>query len=110
MNLINNLLQEPSSVQAIVVIFLIMAMGHALGKLKIKGVSLGVTFVFFCGISHHLREDFQVITDITGVNEAVPHGFLDFFITKHVVQGIRNAFHFFQHLAGIGHKLVDISA
>ncbi|SKC46093.1 AspT/YidE/YbjL antiporter duplication domain-containing protein [Bacteroidales bacterium WCE2008] len=50
MNLINNLLQEPSSVQAIVVIFLIMAMGHALGKLKIKGVSLGVTFVFFCGI------------------------------------------------------------
>ncbi|MBO4761419.1 MAG: putative transporter, partial [Bacteroidales bacterium] len=32
------------------VIFLIMAAGHALGKIKVKGVSLGVTFVFFCGI------------------------------------------------------------
>ena len=50
MHLLNNFLQGSSSIQAIVVIFLIMAAGHALGKIKVKGVSLGVTFVFFCGI------------------------------------------------------------
>lgn len=36
--------------QAIVVLSLICALGLALGKVKIAGVSLGVTFVFFVGI------------------------------------------------------------
>lgn len=36
--------------QAIIVISLCCAIGLALGKLKIAGVSLGVTFVFFVGI------------------------------------------------------------
>ena len=71
---------------------------------------LNFRLVFLGGFSHHLGKFVQIVTDFPGIDEAVPHGFLDFFITKHVVQGIRNAFHFFQHLAGIGHKLVDISA
>lgn len=36
--------------QAVIVISLICAVGMALGKVKIAGVSLGVTFVFFVGI------------------------------------------------------------
>lgn len=39
-----------SSIQTVVVISLIIAVGLALGTVKIKGVSLGVAFVFFVGI------------------------------------------------------------
>lgn len=41
---------RPTIVQAIVVICTVSALGVYLGKLKIFGVSLGVTFVFFAGI------------------------------------------------------------
>lgn len=41
---------EHSSLQAIVIVSLICAIGMALGKVKIAGISLGVTFVFFIGI------------------------------------------------------------
>ena len=36
--------------QGVVILCLICAVGTALGNIKIFGVSLGVTFVFFCGI------------------------------------------------------------
>lgn len=36
--------------QAVIVLSIIIAFGLALGKLRVKGVSLGVTFVFFAGI------------------------------------------------------------
>lgn len=39
-----------SALQALVVIFFIVAVGLALGRVRICGISLGVTFVFFCGI------------------------------------------------------------
>jgi AspT/YidE/YbjL antiporter-like protein len=39
-----------SSLQAIIVLSLISGIGLALGKLRLYGVSLGVTFVFFVGI------------------------------------------------------------
>ena len=39
-----------SALQAVIVICLISAIGLSLGKLHIRGVSLGVTFVFFAGI------------------------------------------------------------
>ena len=39
-----------SAVQAVIVICLICAAGLALGKLRFKGVSLGVTYVFLLGI------------------------------------------------------------
>ena len=36
--------------QAVMILSIICAAGLALGKIKIKGISLGVTFVFFAGI------------------------------------------------------------
>ncbi len=50
MDFIHQLLINHSALQAIIVIALICAIGLALGKLKVWGVSLGVTFVFFVGI------------------------------------------------------------
>lgn len=41
---------EQTFVQATLVLALICAVGLALGQIKIKGISLGVTFVFFAGI------------------------------------------------------------
>ena len=41
---------EPTALQAIAVLSLISAIGLGLGKVRILGVSLGVTFVFFAGI------------------------------------------------------------
>ena len=41
---------EQSHIQAILILSIICAAGLALGKLKIGGVSLGISFVFFAGI------------------------------------------------------------
>ncbi|MBR5836641.1 MAG: putative transporter [Bacteroidales bacterium] len=50
MNLINELFTQHSFVQAVLILSLISATGLALGKIKIFGISLGITFVFFAGI------------------------------------------------------------
>ena len=50
MELFNELFTQHSFIQAIMILSLICATGLALGKIKIFGVSLGVTFVFFAGI------------------------------------------------------------
>lgn len=47
---IESVLFEQSALQALVVLSLIVAVGLALGKVYFKGVSLGVTWVFFVGI------------------------------------------------------------
>ena len=44
------LFTEPTFIQAVLILSLISATGLALGKIKIFGVSLGVTFVVFTGI------------------------------------------------------------
>lgn len=46
----NSILVEHSALQAVIVLSIICAIGLALGKIKVWGVSLGVTFVFFIGI------------------------------------------------------------
>ncbi len=46
----NSLFIEHSVIQAVVVLSTIIAIGLALGQIKIFGVSLGITFVFFVGI------------------------------------------------------------
>lgn len=51
MEWINSIFIEHSVVQAVVVVTMISAIGLALGKISIYGVSLGVTFVFFAGIA-----------------------------------------------------------
>jgi len=45
-----NLFKEHTALQAMVVISFISAIGLGLGKVRIMGISLGVTFVFFVGI------------------------------------------------------------
>ena len=50
MDFINSLFVEHSALQAIIILSLISAAGIMLGKIKIFGVSLGITFVFFIGI------------------------------------------------------------
>ncbi len=50
MDWINGLFTVHSAVQAVVVLSLIISSGLALGKLHIRGISLGVAFVFFMGI------------------------------------------------------------
>ena len=57
-------LLSTSAVQAVIVISLICAVGLALGKLRVRGVSLGVTYVFFMGIlagALGLRLDAQML-------------------------------------------------
>lgn len=50
MEWLNSVLVEHSALQAVVVLSIICAIGLSLGKIKVWGVSLGVTFVFFVGI------------------------------------------------------------
>jgi len=50
MDWITGLFSVHSAVQTVVVLSLIVATGIALGKVRIKGVSLGIAFVFFMGI------------------------------------------------------------
>lgn len=50
MNWLVNTLITPSPIQAVIVICLISALGLGLSKLRFKGISLGVTYVFFFGI------------------------------------------------------------
>jgi len=43
-------LLEPSMIQAVIIISLVSAVGLLFAKIKIFGISLGITFVFFAGI------------------------------------------------------------
>ena len=50
MNWFNELFTQHTFIQAVMILSFICATGLALGKIKVFGVSLGVTFVFFAGI------------------------------------------------------------
>lgn len=50
MDWLNSVFVEHSALQAVIILSIICASGLALGKIKVLGVSLGVTFVFFVGI------------------------------------------------------------
>lgn len=50
MNWLQEAFLEPTMVQAIIIISLVSALGLYLGRIKIFGISLGITFVFFAGI------------------------------------------------------------
>ncbi|MBR5274972.1 MAG: putative transporter [Bacteroidales bacterium] len=50
MNWFIEIFTEQTFIQAILILSLICAVGLALGQIKVGGVSLGVTFVFFAGI------------------------------------------------------------
>ena len=50
MDYLNSLFTLHSSIQTVVIVSLIIAGGLALGKIKVKGISLGIAWVFFVGI------------------------------------------------------------
>ncbi len=50
MNWLQDAFFEPTMVQAVIIISLVSALGLYLGRIKIFGISLGITFVFFAGI------------------------------------------------------------
>ncbi len=50
MNWLQETLLTPSAIQAVIIICLICALGLSLGKLRFRGLSLGITYVFFIGI------------------------------------------------------------
>lgn len=65
MDWINTLFFTHSAVQTVVLLSLIVSVGLALGKLHVRGISLGVAFVFFMGIvagSLHLSADEQMLS------------------------------------------------
>ena len=50
MDWINSIFTEQTFTQAILVLCIICAVGLALSRIRLWGISLGVTFVFFTGI------------------------------------------------------------
>lgn len=65
MEWIESLFTIHSAVQTLVVLSLIISIGMVLGKLRVRGISLGVAFVFFIGIvagSMHFTADEQMIS------------------------------------------------
>ena len=50
MNWLQDAFLTPSMIQAVIIISLVAALGLYLGRIKIFGISLGITFVFFAGI------------------------------------------------------------
>lgn len=66
---------EHSVIQAVVVISIITALGLVLGKVKVGGISLGVTFVFFVGI---LAGHFGITIDPRMLNYAESFGLIIF--------------------------------
>lgn len=75
MEWLNGILIEHTVVQAVIVIGIISALGLALGKITICGVSLGVTFVFFAGI---LLGHFGLSIDTQMLNYAESFGLIIF--------------------------------
>ena len=64
MNWFADTILQPSAIQAVIIICLICAAGLSLGKLRFRGISLGVTYVFFFGIlagAVGLRVDSQML-------------------------------------------------
>ncbi len=44
------LLTEPSAIQAVIILSAVCALGLSMAKFRFRGISLGITFVFFAGI------------------------------------------------------------
>lgn len=93
MDWLESLFWEQSALQAVCVISVIIAVGLGLGKLRVCGISLGVTFVFFTGIlAGHLglainpeilkyAEDFGLMLFVYELGLKVGPGFFSSFRT-----------------------------
>ncbi|MBQ9173933.1 MAG: putative transporter [Bacteroidales bacterium] len=91
MDWIQSFFVEHSAVQAVTILMAIIALGLSLGRIKVGGVSLGVTFVFFVGIiaGHfslridpqmlRFAEDFGLIIFVYALGLQVGPGFFNSF-------------------------------
>ncbi len=82
-----NLFTQPGVAQTIVMLSLTIVVGLILSKIKIKGISLGITWILFAGIALgalgidtnaemlHLMKEFGLILFVTGVGLQVGPGF-----------------------------------
>lgn len=78
MNWIQDTFFQPTMIQTVAVICIVCAIGVYLGKLKYKGVSLGITFVFFTGI---LVSHFGVVVNSDMLSFAQNFGLILFVYT-----------------------------
>lgn len=91
MDWLYTLINSHTAIQAVIVISLICAVGLMLGRLRLFGISLGVTFVFFTGIlAGHLglsidpqmliyAEDFGLVVFVYALGLQVGPGFFSSF-------------------------------
>ena len=89
MEWINDILFSHSAVQAVIVLSALCACGLAMGKVKVLGISLGVTFVFFLGILAgslgisidpqmlHYAQDFGLVLFVYALGVQVGPGFFN---------------------------------
>jgi len=79
---------QPSVLQVVIILSVICAMGLVLGQIKIKGVTLGVTLVFFAGIvAGHFAKKWGVEWDTQMVSMAQNFGLILFVYTLGVQVG-----------------------
>ena len=86
-----NLFTQPGVAQTIILLSLTIFAGMLLSKIKIKGISLGITWILFAGIAIsafgiqlngemlHLIKEFGLILFVTGVGLQVGPGFFSSF-------------------------------
>ena len=86
-----NLFTQPGVAQTIILLSLTIFAGMLLSKIKIKGISLGITWILFAGIAIsafgiklngemlHLMKEFGLILFVTGVGLQVGPGFFSSF-------------------------------
>ena len=89
MEWINDILFSHTAVQAVIVLSALCACGLAMGKVKLWGISLGVTFVFFLGILAgsmgisidqqmlHYAQDFGLVLFVYALGVQVGPGFFN---------------------------------
>ncbi len=87
MNWLLNLLNTPSVAQAVIIYALVIAAGIALGKIKILGISFGITWVLFIGLffsylgitinkdTEHFVKEFGLILFVYAIGLQVGPGF-----------------------------------
>lgn len=86
---LNSVIVEHSAMQAVIILSVLCACGLALGKVKVMGISLGVTFVFFLGIMAgslglsideqmlHYAQDFGLVLFVYALGLQVGPGFFN---------------------------------
>lgn len=87
MNWLYNLLTQQSIPQTIIIFGLVIAIGHWLGRVKIAGISLGVTWILFVGLAlsyfgisvdadtEHFLKEFGLILFVYSIGLQVGPGF-----------------------------------